>query len=491
MHAHRAVRASVVAAVVVVVLIAVPNLAGSQNLPLAQLLPDLILRDITLERGTVGPPHQAHFSPLENDLSNPVIGIVESFNTQLATQFATFPLGSSTGGLTYVFDESVGTFRRGSASFGPLFAERALTIGRRKLSAGFNYQRTSYRTFEGQDLDNGSIKFYLRHQDCCTFNLLPNPPYSEFSLVPNGTRLTVPFEGDIIEASLAMKATTNTTALFANYGLTNRWDIGLAVPFVSVDLEASVTANIIRLVTATAPTVHTFDLNNPAATQTRRRTGSATGIGDVVLRTKYRFLDTGGGGLAAGVDLRLPTGDEDELLGTGGTQVKFLGIVSTEHGRFGQHVNLGYTVAEGHVAGTATALSPASIPDEFNYAGGVEYVATPRFTLMADIVGRTLRRVDRLTIASKRFEYSAIPPGLFNPTAQELVEAGFLTLPSTSSSFDEFDPRPGSLMLLLGTGGFKWNPFGNLLISGSVLFPLTDAGLRSKITTTFGVDCVF
>ena len=148
----------------------------------------------------MGPPHQAHFSPLTNELNNPVVGIVQGFNSQMATQFSTFPLGSSTGGLTYVFDESVGTFRRGSASFGPLFAERALTIGRRRLSLGFNYQRTSYDTFEGQNLDDGSIKFYLRHQDCCTFNLLPEAPFSEFFLIPNGTRLTVPFEGDIIEA---------------------------------------------------------------------------------------------------------------------------------------------------------------------------------------------------------------------------------------------------------------------------------------------------
>ena len=55
----------------------------------------------------------------------------------MATQFSTFPLGSSTGGMTYVFDDTVGTFRRGTNSFGPSFAERALTIGRRKLSAGF------------------------------------------------------------------------------------------------------------------------------------------------------------------------------------------------------------------------------------------------------------------------------------------------------------------------------------------------------------------
>ena len=135
-----------------------PPVVCAQDIPLAQLLPELILGEIVLQSPPltevlfgfpVGFSHEAHFSPLEaNDLNNPVVGIVQSFNSQMATQFATFPLGSSTGGLTYVFDESVGTFRRGSRSFGPLFAERALTIGRRKLSVGFNYQRTSYDTFE-------------------------------------------------------------------------------------------------------------------------------------------------------------------------------------------------------------------------------------------------------------------------------------------------------------------------------------------------------
>jgi hypothetical protein len=35
----------------------------------------------------------AHFSPIEaNELNNPVVGIVQGFNTQMATQFSTFPL---------------------------------------------------------------------------------------------------------------------------------------------------------------------------------------------------------------------------------------------------------------------------------------------------------------------------------------------------------------------------------------------------------------
>ena len=83
--------------------------AQGQRLPLSQVLPELVLREIVLQPGTVGPPHVAHFSPLTNDLNNPVVGIVQGFNGQMATQFATFPLGSSAGGLTYEFDPSVGT----------------------------------------------------------------------------------------------------------------------------------------------------------------------------------------------------------------------------------------------------------------------------------------------------------------------------------------------------------------------------------------------
>jgi hypothetical protein len=38
------------------------------------------------------------------------------------------------------------------------------------------------------------------------------------------------------------------------------------------------------------------------------------------------------------------------------------------------------------------------------------------------------------------------------------------------------------------TAGVKINPFGNWLVSASVMVPLTDDGLRSRITTVVGVD---
>lgn len=483
-------------------LLLIPASAHAQALPLADLLPDLILRDIALLPNTANPPHEAHFMPLTNDPANPAIPIVTAFNAQMATQFSTFPLGSSSGGLTYVFDETVGTLRRASASFGPLFAERAVTIGRRKLNAGFNYQYSSFNSFEGQKLDDGTIKFYLRHQDCCHFD---NPAaLTGFSTTPlNGTdTLNPPFKGDLVETALTLKARTQTTAAFINYGLTDRWDIGVAVPFVNVHLDASVLARIVRLVTQPPPNttlspadvqnalnVHTFELNNPNATKTFQHSGDATGLGDIVLRTKYHFLRASAGGLAVAIDLRTPTGDKKNLLGAGGTQAKVLLVASDDRGRFGQHVNVGYTIASGTVAGTPAGFAAAETPDEVNYTGGMDFVANPRLTLMGDVVGRTLRGAGRLNVVTKQFLYNeptvvgGLPPG---PGC-----GGFIGFTCRTASFDEFAPKAGNLTLLLGTAGAKWNLHGNLLLTGSVLFPLTDAGLHSRVTTVAGLDYAF
>jgi hypothetical protein len=96
-----------------------------------------------------------------------------------------------------------------------------------------------------------------------------------------------------------------------------------------------------------------------------------------------------------------------------------------------------------------------------------------RVTLDASVRARILRLVTG-------------PPGPLPPGFTEADRQAALNV-----SLDEFDPRPGGLTLLLGTGGVKFNLTGNLLISGSVLFPLTTAGLRSRVTTVFGVDYAF
>ena len=444
---------------------------------LSSLLPELILREIRLPTPTQpGLSHSAHFSPFAvADIENPAVAIVNSFNQLMAVQLSTFPMGSSSGGFSYAFDPALGTLRRSSSSFGPLFAERAATLGKGRMSAGFNYQHASYDKFEGSALDDGSIKFYLRHQECCSTGSGPAvPPFFGVDEHPNGTLLNPFFEGDVIEAALSLDVATDVVSIFGNYGLTDRWDVGVAVPLVHVDMDATVQATVKRLATFSNPLIHTFVAGQDVPQQTFQSGASATGLGDIELRTKYRVFDFRGGGVAAAADFRLPTGDEKDLLG-GSSQVKLLLIESGGSDRIAQHVNLGYTISGSDDVTTTGTFTP-NFPDEFNYAAGVEFVVEPRVTVIADLVGRNLRNVGRLDLVSKTFQFQ--PAG--NPPP-----------PIGSMDFEEFEPRPGNLNLLYGTAGVKFSPKGNFLISASVLFPLTDSGLKNRLTTIIGMDYAF
>src|SRR5262245_52398569 len=117
-------RAAVVAAVVIGLF---PGRLFAQNEPLAKILPNLLLRSVvmTAPAGTAGFPHEAHFiAALGQDLAPFEI------SKALVSQLGTFPLGSSSGGFVFNFDPASGVFVPASQSFGPGFAERALTNGK-------------------------------------------------------------------------------------------------------------------------------------------------------------------------------------------------------------------------------------------------------------------------------------------------------------------------------------------------------------------------
>ena len=61
--------------------------------------------------------------------------LVTQIEQQIGTQLSSLPLGSSSGGFTYSYDPSLGTFTRTTDTFGPAFAERAQTLGRRRSTS--------------------------------------------------------------------------------------------------------------------------------------------------------------------------------------------------------------------------------------------------------------------------------------------------------------------------------------------------------------------
>lgn len=479
-------------------LVADPAHAQHASGGLAGLLSNLILRDIVTPSNEGGAPgsvliHDAHFSPfnrlylgaLHQETGIPEVATVANFNRALATEIATFPLGSSSGGFTFEFDVSTGAFSRASSSFGPAFAERSRTMGRNRFNLGMSYRHSGYDTFEGLDLEGGAINFYLPHNDCCPGQTPDGAAVGDGQLGPPPA--AVGFEGDLVQVGLNMKARTDTTSFFFSYGLTNRWDVGVAVPLVHVDLDAVADAEILRLSTADRPLVHSFELGNPNATQKQfSSSGSATGIGDVLVRSKFNFAQGATAGLAAAIDLRLPTGDADNLLGTGTTQAKVYLVGSTGWDRFAQHFNIGYTFSgEGDLApllgdgaefaSSAFGTGARAITDEFNYTAGVEFVAHPRLTIVGDLLGRTLRDAGRLSMVEKSFEF--VTQGTVSPVQ--------------TARFNELALQSGNLNLLVGTIGMKANVANALLLSVHVLGPFTDAGLKDSLSWMFALDYSF
>src|SRR5215217_2134722 len=96
----------------------------SSGVPLSQALVKLIQADIFLApppAGSTFSSHSAHFVPGNNQQLAPFL-----FNQSIVSQLSTFPLGSASGGFSYTFDATLGTFTRSTNSFGPTFTERAV-----------------------------------------------------------------------------------------------------------------------------------------------------------------------------------------------------------------------------------------------------------------------------------------------------------------------------------------------------------------------------
>ena len=447
---------------VLLVLLA-PSPAQAHTL-LSELLLKMLLSDVVLAppEGGAFQSHEAHFRPISggevvpgfefNQLEVPL-----AINSIMAAQLATIPLGSSSGGFSYTYDPALGTFSRESSTFGSAWVERALTAGRGRWNLGFTFQRATYDSIEGRDLDNGDVRVHLVHQDCCGTRNAPGLPPNPF------------FEGDVIENRLSLDLTSSVFSAYANYGLTDRLDVGIVVPVVTIAMEASVEAHVIRLATSESPGIHSFP--GGVTERTFSESSRAQGLGDILLRGKYRFFDVAGGGLAAGVDVRLPTGDSEQLLGTGGTQVKLTFIGSMAQGPFSPHVNIGYTISQGG-SNEPLAVTP-NVPDEFSYFVGFDTALHQRLTFSADVLGRTLRDIGRLSPTRRQFPF-VTQGGVFG-----------------TATFEEFTLGGGDLNLLVGAVGFRFNPRGNFLISGHVLLPITEAGLRDRITPVLGIDYSF
>ena len=333
----------------------------------------------------------------------------DTISKLLVLELATLP-SSSGGGFTYRFDPALGTVIRASDSFGPLFTERSLLAGQGRASFGMSFSSVIYDNIDGRSLRDGTL-------------------VSTASVFRGET---TPF--DIETVSLRIR--TDTVTFNGTVGVTDRFDVSAGIPFIRLNLEGQRVDNYRgrELLQASG-------------------SGSTAGLGDVVLRARYNVYRAGASGMAVGTEVRLPTGDEKDLLGTGSVSFTPRFISSYEDDRVGIHGEVGYTFR-----GVSEALT---------YAGAVTAVAAPRLTLVGELLGRRLNAVGRLV------ETTLPHPRL----------AGVDTVRLTSS--DETADR------LLIVGGFKWNIASTWLLTANVLRPLTDVGLNARWVPSVTFDYWF
>lgn len=379
--------------------------------------------------------HEAHFTALS-------LQGLENLNSAIAANVGFLSFNSAVTG--FELDLETGIPVRTSDSLGPLLAESGNTIGEGKFNLGFTYTRVNYKQFQGSKLSQQRL--VLTHPDVIGPPLpggdqgVPGPPDGQLAdvvIFPNGVRTVIDLERDVVQVDININIDQDIYAFYGSYGLTSNWDVGVIIPVVTTRATADAFAQVIPPSPKdpdARPSPHSFE--GSIDTQDSHTGGTETGIGDVILRTKYGLWKDEADlpDLALGGQLVLPTGDEKDLLGTGETRLMAMVAVSKAYGAVTPHLNLGYEWVPGD-----SELS------SLRYIAGVDVAVDPKLTLAGDVLGR------------------------WEPDGDGVGDS-----------------------VIDGAVGFKYAAMDTLILSFSLMFPLNrDEGLRADLIWTVGVEFTF
>jgi hypothetical protein len=308
--------------------------------------------------------HGNHFVPAAVASNGTVINFLTN---SIGSHVSNVPVSAASGGSTFSFEGGVPT--RTSTSSGPIFGERAQTLGRGRLLAGLARTGVHFKTLRGVDLSR--IQFTFTHA---------NSDFPGCDSVAGGdcSLLGVPtLENETIDLDLSLDVRLTVTGFLLTYGLTDRIDVGLVLPVVSVSLDGTSNAQINPF--GPPPAVHFFGgtPDDPVLSASRSIDGSATGLGDVDARVKVNLRQTSPLSVGLLADVRFPTGSEQDLLGSGAFAARGLAIVSAQFGAFSPHANVGYLYRGGDFE-TDAVLATA----------GFDHLLAPWATLAIDLVSQ-------------------------------------------------------------------------------------------------------
>jgi hypothetical protein len=184
--------------------------------------------------------------------------------------------------------------------------------------------------------------------------------------------------------------------------------------------------------------------------------GSSVGVGDIAARIKIGVVQGDSSGFALFGDARLPTGDEEELLGAGDYSVRALGVYSARFGAFSPHINAGAVVRGGDRNNALLATI------------GFDQLVSSAFTLAVDAIGEYQLSDNEVDIPE--------PVEITAPFARTVLPTN---LPATKDH------------LLHGAIGVKYSRPNGLAALVNALVPIRSGSLQPRVAWTAGVEISF
>jgi|694.fasta_scaffold147936_2 hypothetical protein len=374
--------------------------------------------------------------------------LVDEFSKSIALGIATAPVGASSAGFTYEVDAQTGERTLRSQSFGPLFIERPLTNGKGVFNAGLNFTSSKYTKFLGTDLNEEGILLF-----------------------ENRVRFLDNNVNQFIEEYLTVTPTVSTVNALFSYGITRSLDVGIVVPFSTVDIDArrywdyditrSFGVNASDRAFFGAPAGTNFD---PPLGTPNRGSVSTSGLGDITLRAKYAFGSRPTQRAAVILDTRLATGDADNFLGTGKSSTRAgIAVSAALTSAVSLNVNGGYRIG--------------GLTDQGDYGVALDaaLLSSKKLTASLEFFGQYVSEA-----VNGFSELRSGPLTVSGPVGNVIVAQQY------TAAEPVFDV--GGTNLLRGAAALKYNVAGKALITAGVLFPLNDSGVTSSYTAFIGLD---
>jgi hypothetical protein len=365
--------------------------------------------------------------------------VATTLDIAIASQASQLPLASASAGTIVILKGGVPeTFN----NLGPILVDRAQTIGKGSVFVGFTASQFAFTDIDGTKL--GNLPF----------------SYFRTAYIP-GTQL--------LQSNTYTSEKENLNFRISQYigvatvGVTKRVDATVIVPWEHVSLGDVVGTSTNYVVNANNNLLFRYNLPGSYTY------GTKSGVGDVVFNAKGVLASGEYATFAAGFNLRAPTGDELNFLGSGAWGFNPY-LLYSYLWKVSPHAKIGYQWNTSSELNNPTnaAGGNQNLPGGVQYDVGADWAVRKRLTFAGDVLGsqylNTQRLVTNLTSIS--------------------TTTGLIPLTSSVAQTSSYSISNLSV-------GLKWSPVGKLVLAGNVLIQLNNNGLRARPTPLFGISYKF